>query len=91
MACAWYMNIFKINYSSILYSIDKDIDINLFKQKIKDNKIKINFINDFKSNKDDNDILIIGFSSIKLSEINNGLTILNETINSSLKINKMIK
>lgn len=79
------------NYSSLLYSIDKDIDINLFKQKIKDNKIKINFINDFKSNKDDNDILIIGFSSIKLSEINNGLTILNEIINSSLKINKMIK
>ena len=75
------------NYSSLLYSVSNLIDINLLKERLKIKKINIHFINDFKSNIVDEDILIIGFSSINIKDINKGLEVLNDVINSCLKFN----
>ena len=75
------------NYSSLLYSISDLVDIDLLKQKLKNKKINIHFINDFKSNIDSKDYLIIGFSSINIKDINKGLEVLNDVINSCLKLN----
>ena len=72
------------NYSSILYSLSKKIDINLLKKNLREEKINIHFINDFKTNIDSKDVLIVGFSSINIKDIIKGLELLNDVINSSL-------
>ena len=73
------------NYSSLLYSLSDEVDIDKLKKKLKEEKININFINDFKTNIDSKDTLILGFSSINIKDINLGLEVLNDVINSSLK------
>ena len=75
------------NYSSLLYKINDNVDVLSLKDQLKKAKIKINFINDFKANKDEIDILILGFSSININDINKGLDTLNTIINNSLKTN----
>ena len=75
------------NYSSILVELDKDIDINLLKKELSKNKIKLNFINDFMDKKVNNEILIIGFSSIDINLIDKGFDLIIDSINNSLKKN----
>jgi len=73
------------NYSSILVELDNKIDLEKLKKEFKDNKIKINFINDFMEKRLDKIILIIGFSSIDYSLIDEGIDLIISSINNSLK------
>lgn len=73
------------NYSSILVELDNKIDLGKLKNEFKDNKIKINFINDFMEKRLDKIILIIGFSSIDYSLIDKGIDLIISSINNSLK------
>ena len=75
------------NYSSILVELSDLIDIEKLKKEFSKEKIKISFINDYMEKKVEKEILIIGFSSIDYSLINNGISLIIKCINNSLKKN----
>jgi GntR family transcriptional regulator/MocR family aminotransferase len=72
------------NYSSILIELDKKIDIKKLKNEFEKSSIKINFINDFMRKEVNKIILIIGFSSIDINLINEGIELIIKTISNSL-------
>jgi GntR family transcriptional regulator/MocR family aminotransferase len=72
------------NYSSILVKMDKSINIDKLKKEFKNKKIKISFINDFMEKKVDDEILIIGFSSIDINIIDKGINLIIDSINNCL-------
>jgi GntR family transcriptional regulator/MocR family aminotransferase len=69
-----------LNYSSILVKIKKDINIQLFKQELVNQKIKINFLSDFCKNNEYKNILIIGFSNIDDSNLILALDIIKKIL-----------
>ena len=80
------------NYSSIIVDLSDLVDINTLKNEFINKEIKINFINDFMEKKTNNELLIIGFSSIDYTLIDKGIDLIISCINYSLKDkNKMIK
>ena len=64
------------NYSSILVELSNLIDIEKLKKEFLKERIKISFINDYMEKKVEKEILIIGFSSIDYSLINNGISLI---------------
>ena len=72
------------NYSSILVKMDKKVNIDKLKKEFKNKKIKISFINDFMEKKVDDEILIIGFSSIDINIIDKGINLIIDSINNCL-------
>lgn len=71
------------NYSSVLVEVN-NIDIVKLKKEFEDNSIKIYFINDFMNSRVEKEILIIGFSSIDINLINEGIELIIKAISNSL-------
>ena len=64
--------------------MDKKVNIDKLKKEFKNKKIKISFINDFMDKKVDDEILIIGFSSIDINIIDKGINLIIDSINNCL-------
>lgn len=63
------------NYQSILIDLDK-YNIDMIKQSLIDNNIKINFISDYDINHNNKNLMILGYTAIDLDKLENAINTL---------------